>query len=96
MGLVVAGSSLGGVIFPIMFIHLIPQLGFAWAMRICAFLILALLIWANVAVRSRVPPTKRPFELIALVHPFKERTFVLLTAAIFFFYCMRLSSAATV
>ena len=87
MGLVVSGSSLGGVIFPIMLVHLIPNVGFPWAMRICAFLILALLIVANVTVRSRVPPTKRPFELMAVVRPFKEQTFVLLTLAIFFFYC---------
>ncbi|CAI7655009.1 unnamed protein product [Penicillium glandicola] len=86
MGLVVSGSSLGGVIFPIMLIHLIPEVGFPWAMRICAFLILALLSFANATMRSRVPPTKRPFEIMALFRPFKERTFLLLTAAVFFFY----------
>ncbi|CAG8906182.1 unnamed protein product [Penicillium egyptiacum] len=40
-GLTVAGSSLGGVTFPLMVQHLLPQVGFGWTMRICAFLILA-------------------------------------------------------
>ncbi|OCL10364.1 major facilitator superfamily transporter [Glonium stellatum] len=86
LGLVAAGSSLGGVIFPIMVIHLIPEVGFGWAMRICAFLILGLLIFANLTVRSRIAPTKRPFSPMAFVRPLKEPSFFLLTAAVFFFY----------
>lgn len=86
-GLVAAGSSLGGVIMPIMVIHLIPEVGFGWAMRICAFLILALLIFANLTVRSRIAPSKRPFQPKAFVRPLREPKFALLTAAIFFFYC---------
>ncbi|KAL9619597.1 MAG: hypothetical protein Q9160_005784 [Pyrenula sp. 1 TL-2023] len=87
VGLVAAGSSLGGVIFPLMVIHLIPQVGFGWTLRICAFMILGLLIFANIAIRSRIAPTKRPFSLLAFVRPLREPTFVLLTAAVFFFYC---------
>ncbi len=87
LGLVAAGSSLGGVILPIMVVKLIPEVGFGWAMRICAFLILVLLAFANLTVRSRIPPTKRPFSAMAFVRPLKEPTFTLLTAAIFFFYC---------
>jgi hypothetical protein len=56
-------------------------------MRICAFLILTLLVFANLVIRSRTPPTKRPFEVMALIRPFNELTFVLLTASIFFFFC---------
>jgi MFS family permease len=37
LGVVASGSSLGGVIFPIMVEWLVPQVGFGWAMRICAF-----------------------------------------------------------
>lgn len=86
LGLVVAGSSLGGVIFPIMIIHLIPEVGFGWTMRICAFLILALLTFANLTVRSRIPPTKRPFSAMAFIRPLKVPSFALLSAAVFFFY----------
>lgn len=87
LGAVAAGSSLGGVIFPIMVSHLLPEVGFGWTMRICAFLILALLSFANLLVRSRVPPTKSPFEAMAFIRPLKEPVFILLTLAIFFFYC---------
>ena len=87
LGLVVAGSSLGGVIFPIMIIHLLPEVGFGWTLRICAFLILALLIFANLTVRSRIPPTPRPFNVMAFIRPLKVPSFSLLTAAVFFFYC---------
>jgi hypothetical protein len=70
-----------------MVVRLIPTVGFAWTMRACAFLILALLIFANLTVRSRIAPTRRPFKLVAFVRPLREPTFALLTAAIFFFYC---------
>ena len=86
LGLVAAGSSLGGVIFPIMVVHLIPEVGFGWAMRICAFLILALLIFANLTVKSRIKPTSRPFSLTTFVSPLKELTFVGLAAAVFMFF----------
>ena len=86
LGLVAAGSSLGGVIFPIMVVHLIPEVGFGWTMRICAFLILALLVFANLTVRSRIQPTRRPISAMAFIRPLKEPSFALLTASIFFFY----------
>lgn len=86
MGLVVCGSSIGGVIFPVMLINLIPKVGFPWAIRTCAFLVLALLIWANFTVRTRIPPVKRPFEFTAFLAPLRELPFALLTAGIFFFY----------
>ncbi len=70
-----------------MVIHLIPEVGFGWAVRTCAFLILALLIFANLTVRSRIAPTKRPLSLITFIRPLKELNFSLLTGAIFFFYC---------
>ncbi|KAH7394620.1 major facilitator superfamily domain-containing protein [Pyrenochaeta sp. MPI-SDFR-AT-0127] len=85
LGLVAAGSSLGGVIFLILVIRLIPQVGFGWAMRTCAFLILVLLVFANATVRSRLAPAKRPFSAMAFIRPLKEPIFLLLTAAVFFF-----------
>ncbi|KAL7921216.1 MFS general substrate transporter [Trichoderma austrokoningii] len=44
MGIVASGSSMGGVVLPIMINHLIPTIGFGWTMRICAFLMLGLLV----------------------------------------------------
>jgi len=65
---------------------MVAQNGFPWAMRTCAFLILALMIFANFAVSSRVPPMKRKFEFMAFIRPFKEPAFALVSAATFMFY----------
>lgn len=70
-----------------MIIHLLPEVGFGWTMRICAFLILAMLLFANLTVRSRIAPTKRPFSVLAFFRPLKVPSFSLLAAAVFFFYC---------
>jgi MCP family monocarboxylic acid transporter-like MFS transporter 10 len=36
LGLVNAGSSLGGIVFPLMFERLLPILGFPWMLRVAA------------------------------------------------------------
>jgi MFS family permease len=85
-GVAVSGSSLGGVIFPIMVEHLVREVGFGWAMRISAFMILGMLIVANSLVKARIPPHPRPFELMEFINPLKEVPFALLTAAMFLFF----------
>lgn len=55
-GFAAAGGSFGGIIFPLMLDSLIPQVGWAWATRILAFILLFLCIIANLFIRSRLPP----------------------------------------
>ncbi|KAK5171155.1 uncharacterized protein LTR77_004299 [Saxophila tyrrhenica] len=55
-GLAAAGGSVGGVIFPLMLQRLFASVGWGWALRIQGFIFLALLIVANVLIRSRLPP----------------------------------------
>ena len=50
MGIVVAGSSLGGVIWPIALHKLLGEVGFGWAVRIAAFIMIPLLGLAILAV----------------------------------------------
>lgn len=85
-GVMAAGSGLGGIIFPIMASHLIPKIGFGWAMRTIAFMILGLMIVANFTVSSRLPPRPRKFALKVFLEPFKDVRFVLLTVASFLFF----------
>jgi MFS family permease len=78
MGIMVSGSSLGGVIFPIMLDRLFGSVGFGWGVRAAGFLIFGLLVIANFLVKSRLPPPgwvkgRKLFDLDAL----KEPTFVL-------------------
>ncbi|KAJ5174344.1 MFS transporter asaE [Penicillium canariense] len=86
LGVTASGSSLGGVIFPIMVTKLIPQVGFPWAMRICAFLILALLAVSNLTLKSRLTHTKKPFDIMNFVRPLKDLKFVVTVAACFCFF----------
>jgi hypothetical protein len=70
--------SLGGVIFPIMVSRLVVEVIFGWTMRICAFLILRLLIFANLFIKSRIPPYPKPVKLMVFITPLTEPTFALL------------------
>ena len=65
--------------------HLIRNVGFGWAMRICAFLLLFLLIIANLTVRACHPPRAQKITGSQLVKPLKEIQFVLVTVGFFLF-----------
>ncbi len=86
LGIVASGSGLGGIIFPVMVHKLIPQVGFGWTMRISAFLILFLMIIANLTVVSRLPPMPRPVKFSDFYSPFKELPFVLLSFGSFLMF----------
>jgi MFS family permease len=82
MGIGVAGSSLGGVIFPIalnkMFAN--ASLGFGWTVRIVAFLMLGILLLSCLPIRARLPPRKGGFFLPSA---FKELPFITLLVSLF-------------
>lgn len=84
-GIMASGSSLGGVIFPIMVVKLIPQIGFAWTMRACAFMILGLLVATNLFVKSRLPPRPKPLVIMEFIRPLREPPYLLVVAAAFVF-----------
>lgn len=71
MGLSVSGSSLGGIIYPIMFNKLIHQLGFPWAVRIMGFMALGMLSIPLLTMKVRTkPPGKRAiFDKTAFTEP---------------------------
>jgi MFS family permease len=56
-GLASSGSSLGGVIYPMMFYHLTDQIGFGWSTRILGFTSLVTLIIPLTVLEMRVKPT---------------------------------------
>lgn len=84
-GILSTGSSIGGVIFPIMVSRLIRAVGFGWAMRISAFLILFLLVIANMTVRAFAAPNPRKIPPKQLMQPLRELGFVTLMVGIFLF-----------
>lgn len=85
-GIMASGSSLGGVVLPIMVMKLEGRLGFAWTMRSTAFMFLGLLIIANLTVKSRLTPKPRKVELKEFILPLKEPPFALLTIGSFMFF----------
>lgn len=86
LGIMASGSSLGGVIYPIMVYHLVPKAGFGWTMRICAFLILGLLVISNLTIKSRLTHRPKPFDIWAFFRPLKETPFLLTVIAAFLFF----------
>lgn len=86
IGIMVSGSSVGGVILPIMVNRLVGPLGFAWTLRVVAFMLLGIVTIGNLTVKSRLPPSKRPFAIKDFLTPFAEPVFSLVTFASFLTY----------
>ncbi|GJC77247.1 MFS transporter asaE [Colletotrichum liriopes] len=85
-GIMVSGSSLGGVILPIMMSKMIPQVGFPWAIRAVAFLFLFLLGIACLTVKSRLPPRPRPFVFKEYIDSLREPPMAITVCALFLFF----------
>ncbi|KAI1378056.1 MFS general substrate transporter [Hypoxylon crocopeplum] len=86
LGIMVSGSSLGGVVLPIMLDHLIVQIGFAWTMRTLGFVMLALCSFACVTVKSRLPPRKKPFNIKDYTSPLHEPAFLCIVIGAFLYF----------
>jgi MFS transporter, MCT family, aspergillic acid transporter len=83
----VSGSSLGGVIFPIMISRLISSVGYPWSIRSAAFLVLGLQAIAISTVRPRTKAVAKSKPAIRYAAPFKEKAFVLLLSGVFVLTC---------
>jgi predicted MFS family arabinose efflux permease len=81
-GIAATGSSLGGVIYPIMFQRLQPIIGFGWATRVIGFVALATLSISIAIMRVRMQPK----SVRRLLDPraFKEIPYTLFSVSIFF------------
>ncbi|KAH6654970.1 riboflavin transporter MCH5 [Truncatella angustata] len=55
MGIALCGSSIGGVVMPLMLRELLPKLGWAWSIRILAFVITAVLIGGVFCLQQPLP-----------------------------------------
>lgn len=86
-GLTIAGSSLGGIVFPLMAVHLIPKVGFPTAIRSCAFLVLFMLIITILTISSNINHQRKPFKLSNHLRPLQEPNYLLLAICCFFLYC---------
>ncbi|SMY28147.1 unnamed protein product [Zymoseptoria tritici ST99CH_1A5] len=80
-GLAAAGSSIGGVIYPIVFHRLLPTIGFPWTTRVLGFIMLATLAISNLVLKVRVLPAGQ--RKIIDFSAFREPPFVLFSLATF-------------
>jgi MFS family permease len=85
-GIMASGSSLAGVVLPIMVVKLIPIIGFQWTIRATAFTLLGMLVIANLTVKSRLTPKPKPVVIMEFITPLKEAAFTLTTLASFMFF----------
>ena len=81
IGIAAAGSSIGGVIYPVTFYRLQPVIGFPWAVRVLGFITLGTLAVSNAVLRVRVLPAgrRKMFDLTA----WKEIPFIFFTLGTF-------------
>lgn len=86
MGIVASGSSLGGVVHPIMLNQFFnSRVGFHWGVRISAFFNLILFVIANMMMTTQLPPQQKKLsDLISHWGSFfKDKSFIVATAGVF-------------
>lgn len=83
MGIVAVGSSLGGVVLPIVTKSLVPVVGFPWTMRVLGFILLVVLGAANLTLKRRLPSRNVPGGLFNW-GAFKSAPFSVYCASAFF------------
>ena len=83
-GLASSGSSLGGVIYPIVFSQLQPKIGFGWATRVLGFISLATCLISISIMRVREIPKQR--RSVVEVAAFREAPYSVFCLAMFFGY----------
>jgi MFS family permease len=84
LGLSSVGSPVAGSIFPIMFSRLQPAVGFGWATRAMAFILLAMSAIPLVFMRTRVPPTTGKARAIIDRSALRDAPFMLFVLGGFF------------
>ncbi|KAL0938465.1 monocarboxylate permease-like protein [Colletotrichum truncatum] len=83
MGIAIAGSSVGAVVFPIVLSELLEKVGFGWAVRVCGFIMTPLLAFSTVTVRARLPSRKTRFILWSA---FRDPFYCFLIAGVSFMF----------
>lgn len=77
LGIATLGSSVGSIIYPIIFNRLQPKIGYQWTMRTIGFMIVGLCVIALMVIRPRKVSIE-PRQLFAR-HVFKDKIFVVFT-----------------
>ena len=76
-----SGTATGGLVFPVIVQQLLPRIGFAWTLRVQAFVMLGLSVLTNAFFRPRLPP-RRSGPLVEWA-ALKELPYVLFSTGMF-------------
>ncbi|KAF4585078.1 hypothetical protein EYR40_001914 [Pleurotus pulmonarius] len=81
MGVVIAGSSLGGCLYPILLNNLFVKNDWGWGVRAVGFIDLGLLLMANLFMRTRLPsrkhkPDSKKVEFKTIIYDLPYMVFV--------------------
>ncbi|KAH8894477.1 MFS general substrate transporter [Thozetella sp. PMI_491] len=82
LGISSSGSPLAGIVFPILFSRLQPTVGFGWATRIIAFILLGLSVIPIAFMHTRVQPKSK--RSLVDETAFTDSTFMAFVVASFF------------
>lgn len=55
-GITFVGSSVGGIVFPLILKPMLQNMSWAWSSRIIALVVLGLMLVGNLCIRGRLPP----------------------------------------
>ncbi|OAP60787.1 hypothetical protein AYL99_05789 [Fonsecaea erecta] len=80
-----SGAAIGGIVLPIMFRHLQPQIGFGWTNRIFGFILLSMVIATFFLLRPDPTHNRRNGQLFD-PSALKEPPFVVLLVGLFFVF----------
>jgi MFS family permease len=80
MGMAIAGSSLGAIVFPIVLSQLLEKIGFEWAVRTCGFIMIPILTFSAIVIKARLPPRQSNFFVMTA---FRNARYVTLIVAVF-------------
>ena len=84
IGIGASGTATGGIVYPVIVQQLLPKIGFAWTVRIQAFVMLTVSIIALGFLRTRLPPRKS--GPIVEWSAFKELSYDLFTIGMFLIF----------
>ena len=84
IGIASSGSSIGAVVYSVLFRNLVDSVGFPWTVRIFGFIELGTLLVSNVVMRPRIAPAHR--RKLFVWSAFKEPAFCLFSLGVFLGY----------
>ncbi|CAM1504921.1 Fc.00g025120.m01.CDS01 [Cosmosporella sp. VM-42] len=85
LGVVVSGSSIGGIVIPIVLSKMLnsTSLGFGWSVRIIGFIIMPFMAFASMTIKARLPSRTTTFWM---PEAYKQMRFNLLILSLFFVF----------